>query len=64
MAFWRYLDGDGTEIGSSEEFADQEAAEAWLGDAWRPLREEGVDAVELNADGEVLYRMGLGEDRQ
>jgi hypothetical protein len=61
MAFWRYLDAEGAEAGSSGEFADQEEAEAWLGDAWRRLREEGVDSVELTTGGEVLYRMGLGE---
>ena len=60
--FWRYLDGDGSEAGVSEDFADQSAAEAWLGDAWRRLRDEGVDAVELTDGGEVLYRMALGEE--
>jgi hypothetical protein len=59
---WRYLDAAGTEVGSSEEFADQDAAESWLGDAWRRLRDEGVEAVELTDSGEVLYGMGLGED--
>jgi hypothetical protein len=61
MAFWRYLNGDGSEVGSSGEFEDQDAAEAWLGDAWRRLRDEGVEAVELAAGREVLYRMSLGE---
>ena len=61
---WRYLDAAGIEVGSSEEFEDQEAAESWLGEAWRRLRDEGVEKVELTADGELLYRMGLGEDRQ
>lgn len=60
--FWRYLDGDGSEAGVSEDFEDQDTAEAWLGDAWRRLRDEGVDAVELTDGGEVLYRMGLGEE--
>jgi hypothetical protein len=63
VAFWRYLNAEGAEAGSSEEFADQDQAEAWLGDAWRRLRDEGVEAVELTAGGEVLYRMGLGESQ-
>jgi hypothetical protein len=58
---WRYLGANGQEVGSSEPFADQESAEAWLGEAWLDLRDRGIHEVELveGLDGAVLYRMSL-----
>ena len=61
MFTWRYLDATGTETGTSEAFAERDAAEAWLGDTWADLLERGIEAVAL-ADGDrTLYRMGLRE---
>jgi hypothetical protein len=58
---WRFLDGNGEEIGSSDRFPDREAAEAWMGEAWADLRDRGVEAVVLiDQQGDrPLYRMGL-----
>jgi hypothetical protein len=60
---WRYLDGSGHTVGTSEEFGDVKAAEAWLSEAWSDLRDDGIDQVELvdQHSDEVLYRMGLSE---
>ncbi len=63
MATWRYLDAAGHDVGSSEEFGDQAAAEAWLGDSWRELLDRGVETVELTDDEDVVYRMSLREGR-
>jgi hypothetical protein len=57
---WSYRAGD-AEKGRSPAFPDRESAERWLGEAWSELADDGVEEVELvAADGEVLYRMGLG----
>jgi hypothetical protein len=56
-ARWRYLGADGSEAGSSEPFADREAAEAWLAEAWEELA--GVADVVLEVDGEETYRMSM-----
>jgi hypothetical protein len=61
---WRYLDDSGSEAGRSDDFPDQEAAEAWLGDTWRKLLDEGAEFVELTEDGDVVYRMSLREAPQ
>lgn len=39
----------------SPTFADQDEAEAWLGDAWRDLVDQGVDEVTLLRGDEVVY---------
>jgi phage-related protein len=59
---WRYLDANEQSIGNSEQFPDQEAAEAWLAQEWEALHGRGVDEVMLlDEDSDVcLYRMGLG----
>ena len=60
---WTYLDEAGEEVGRSEGFADREAAEDWMGQAWQDLLERGVEQVALE-DGERgsrVYRMGLRE---
>jgi hypothetical protein len=58
---WRYLGPGKEDRGVSETFPDREAAEAWLGDSWSRLLEEGTESVALEEDGRVLYRMGLRE---
>jgi len=58
---WTYVDGNGEEVGHSNRFEDSEAAEAWMGDCWRDLLENGVEEVALvdHARNVTLYRMGL-----
>jgi hypothetical protein len=56
---WRYLDAGGADVGRSDPFDDQDAAESWLGDSWRRLLERGVESVELMDDSAIVYRMGL-----
>jgi len=60
--FWVLFDTAGGEAGRSEEFADQESAEAWLSERWPDLRDSGVEEVALHADGDERYRMSLRED--
>lgn len=64
MFAWRFLDSDGEELGSSEQFGDQAQAESWMGESWGGLRERGVDEVMLVAvdSGETLYRMALADE--
>lgn len=63
MVWWRYLDDAGEVLGVSERFADQEEAEAWLGETWADLRDRGAAEVELVDEErrERLYRMALSE---
>jgi hypothetical protein len=63
MFDWVYRDDRGEEVGRSQRFADREAAEAWMGDAWPDLRERGVEEVDLLDEerGRRLYRMSLDE---
>jgi hypothetical protein len=58
---WVLLDGAGIETGRSEEFADREAAEAWVGERWPDLAASGVREVALTEDGVETYRMSLDE---
>lgn len=57
---WRYQDRTGVPVEVSHarqepaEFDDQQAAEAWFGEAWEGLRAAGVDAVVLLHDGEEV----------
>ncbi len=37
------------------DFPSQADAEAWLGDSWEEVAQEGVDAVTLCCDGVVVY---------
>ncbi|MCP2338523.1 hypothetical protein [Actinomadura rupiterrae] len=61
---WRLEKDDGREAGTSgqseeETFGTQAAAETWLGEHWRELRESGVGQVVL-LDGEnTVYKMSL-----
>ena len=61
---WTYLDPDGRAVGSSEEFADRESAEEWMGRSWQDLLDKGVEEVALEdrARGRRVYRMGLREE--
>jgi hypothetical protein len=47
---WTYDSGDG-----SGDFPTQGEAEAWLGEAWRDLLDQGVRAVTLTEDGREVY---------
>jgi hypothetical protein len=60
---WDYLDAEGRDVGRSEPFAEREAAEEWLGEAWPELLERGVEEVALLDEdaGRTLYRMALRE---
>ena len=64
MFRWSYLDASGEEIGTSQHFPDEEAAEDWMGNCWRDLLENGVEEVVLfdHERGRKLYRMGLGAE--
>jgi len=61
---WRFIDASGEEIGRSPRFDDADAADDWLGSAWRDLRDNGVEEVVLyDHDRERrLFRMGLGDE--
>jgi hypothetical protein len=61
---WRYLDHEGQELGSSEQFRDREAAESRIGLSWADLHATGIEEVVLiDADrGDALYRMGLAQE--
>jgi hypothetical protein len=56
---WRYLGPAGEDRGRSDPFPDREAAEAWMGDSWAELLENGVEEVALEVEGSEAYRMGL-----
>ena len=62
---WRLLDALGGETAVSDEYADQRFAnqgdaESWVGEVWRELVEQGVDAVVLlEVDREVYGPMSL-----
>ena len=62
MAYaWRYERSDGTVIvdrpgsATGESFPSQSDAENWVGETWRTLLADGIDAVTLLTDGEVVY---------
>lgn len=59
---WTYFDADGSPLDpdgrsatTATEFPAQADAEAWVGEAWPDLVEDGVDAVTLMQDGVVEY---------
>jgi hypothetical protein len=64
MFDWAYIDGNGENTGSSEKFETQEAAEAWVGEAWEGLVELGVAEMTLRdvGAGSEVYRMGLSPE--
>lgn len=58
---WRYLKADGSEVvplpdeATISDFPTQGEAESWVGEVWRDLLAQGVDAVTLVSDGVVVY---------
>jgi hypothetical protein len=53
---WRYADAAGNEVpGPPERFADQAEAEAWLGDNWQDLFDDGIQQVTLLEHEDELY---------
>jgi hypothetical protein len=63
MFGWTYVDASGEELGRSPNFPDAQEAEEWIGESWRDLTENGVEAVVLfdRHREEAVYRMGLTE---
>lgn len=61
MFGWTYIDGNGEECGTSEQFDDQKAAEDWMGVSFQGLVDVGVvEAVLMDHDSSSsVYRMGL-----
>lgn len=63
--WWRLVDAAGQEVAVTEEYADerfasQGDAESWVGEVWRDLADQGVDAVVLlEHDREVYGPMSL-----
>jgi len=64
MFAWHYLDDSGDELGRSRSFPDREAAEAWIGESWADLLENGIEeAILIDEDrSERVYRMGLSKE--
>ena len=54
---WRY--DIGGEQRCSSEFPTQGEAEAWLGESWQQLYDEGARSVALTQDGREVYPMSL-----
>lgn len=56
---WRYEDTSGAAVTATDlptgAFASQADAEQWVGESWRELLEDGVDAVTLLRDGTRVY---------
>jgi hypothetical protein len=56
---WTYAGPDGAAVtppsAPSRGFPTQADAESWVGEAWRSLLDEGVDAVTLHEGDTVVY---------
>jgi hypothetical protein len=57
---WRYERADGSVVEDAatvvtEGFPAQADAETWIGEVWRELVEQGVDAVSLLEEDRVVY---------
>ena len=59
---WRYLKSDGSNEDPGSElavagssFPSQSDAESWVGEVWRTLADEGVDAVVLYEEERLVY---------
>ncbi len=50
---WQYHAAQGAPI--PEGFPTQADAETWVGEVWRDLLGEGIDAVSLFEDGRLVY---------
>ena len=59
---WVLVGEDGRELRAVDDFQSQASAEAWLGDHWRELLDEGAESVSLRNGGDEVYAMGLGEE--
>ena len=59
---WMLHDEAGGVLRSTETFSSKEEAEAWMGDHWSELLDEGAESVTLRRGDESLYRMGLREE--
>jgi hypothetical protein len=57
--YWVLHDLSGTDLRSTERFADKEEAEAWMGREWSGLLDEGAESVTLFEGDSKHYRMGL-----
>ena len=58
---WVLNDADGTVLRSTTGFGTKEEAEAWMGDHWSELLDEGAESVVLMTEDKRLYEMGLRE---
>lgn len=56
---WVLLDASDNEMRATEVFSSKEEAEAWMGDEWRALLDEGAESVSLREDGRQHYMMSL-----
>lgn len=63
MTAWRWVlhDADDREVRASEGFASKEEAEAWMGEQWKALLDEGAESVSLMEGERREYKMGLRE---
>lgn len=58
---WSFLAADGSAVASggvtppANGFPSQGEAETWVGEVWRDLLADGVDAVSLFEDGREVY---------
>jgi hypothetical protein len=53
---WQYHRAAASDqAGASSEFPGQGEAEAWLGETWRELLDDGVESVTLFEDGRAVY---------
>ncbi|WP_369053627.1 hypothetical protein [Kineococcus terrestris] len=56
---WRFEDTEGRPVederAAAAVFPTQADAEAWIGEVWRGLREQGVEVARLFADGTEVY---------
>ena len=56
---WRLEDENGNEVSSDVEgkqgFPSQSDAESWVGEVWRDLLDDGVDAVTLFEGDRLVY---------
>ena len=58
---WVLHAAEGSDLRATETFPSQEEAEAWMGDNWAGLLEEGAETVSLMSDEQRIYEMGLRE---
>ncbi len=64
MFLWKYLDAEGSDVGSSPPFPSRDEADDWLRQSWEDLLDQAISQVELfdDAANETLYRMPLTPD--